>query len=320
MLSRVANSVYWAARYIERAENTARIINVNANLVLDTPRGISPGWLPLITITGSEELFEEQGREASERNVVHFLVADRLNPGSILSSLAQARDNARTVREIMPREAWEVINDLHLYAKDNVQSGLSQRNRFDYLRRIIAGAQQITGLLAGTMSHDDAYNFLRMGRNLERADMTARILDVRSASLLSPKAELVPFDNIQWMSVLRSLSGYQMYRRHMQARVQRSAVLRFLLQDRDFPRAFGHCLGEVESTLANLPRNEKILVLVRDLQQQVLETEVGALDQSALHDYIDILEVKLADIGQAITATYFAHQPLPQRPAPVAQQ
>ena len=320
MLSRVANSVYWTARYIERAENTARIINVNTNLVLDTPRGISPGWLPLITITGSEDLFEEQGRDAGERSVIHFLVADRGNPGSILSSLAQARDNARTVREVMPREAWEVINDLHLFARDNVQSGLSQRSRYDYLRRIIAGAQQITGLLAGTMSHDDAYNFLRMGRNLERADMTARILDVRSASLLAPKAELVPFENIQWMSVLKSLSGYQMYRRHMQARVQRSAVLRFLLQDTDFPRSFGHCLGEVEATLANLPRNAQVLDLVRSLQRQVRETGVGSLEQSALHDYIDELELRLAGIDRAITATYFAQQPLPARAILAVQQ
>jgi len=307
------------ARYIERAENTARLINVNTNLVLDTPKGISPGWAPLIMISGSEALFKEAHAGPSERSVVQFLLADRDNSGSILSSLSSARENARTVRDIVPREAWEEVNNLYLFARDNLQSGLSQRGRYDYLRRIVSGAQQITGLLAGTMSNDHAYDFLFMGRNLERADMTIRIIDVRSASLLPQQPELTPFENIQWMSVLKSLSAYQMYRRHLQARVQRAAVLRFLLQDRNFPRAFCHCLGEVESALGHLPRSTRALGLVTQTQHRVLATDVGTLAQEALHEYVDVLELALADLDREITTAYFTPQRGPARAAATQQ-
>lgn len=315
MLSRVADSVYWLARYIERAENTARIVMVNANLVLDTPKGMSPGWRPLITITGSEDLYDHNYSDSSERNVVKFLTGDANNPGSILCSLWSARENARIVRDVVPREAWEYINDAYLYAKSNLQAGLSQRSRYDYLKRIIAGAQQITGMLAGTMSHDPAYDFLRIGRNLERAEMTIRLIDVRSASLLPHQAELTPFENIQWMSVLKSLSGYQMYRRHMQARVRRPAVLKFLLQTRDFPRAFYHCLCEVESSMHQLPRNDKALAIVEAAKEAVLKADLAQLEQQALHVFIDELELFLADLTQQLNASYFEVQPEPAKQA-----
>ena len=184
--------------------------------------------------------------DTDECSVVKFLIGEGVNPGSIVSALALARENARTVRDFIPREAWEQVNELHMYAKQNLASGLGHRWRHDYSRGIILGVQQITGVLAGTMLHDDGYSFLRMGRNLERADMTIRIVDVRSDNLLPAQSEvLTPFENIQWMSVLKSLSAYQMYRRSQQVRVRRPDVLRFLLQERRYPRAFYHTICEV---------------------------------------------------------------------------
>jgi uncharacterized alpha-E superfamily protein len=315
MLSRVAESIYWLARYIERAENTARIVMVNANLVLDTPKGMSPGWRPLITLTGSEDLFDKIYQESSERNVVKFLTGDTKNSGSILSSLWFARENARIVRDVVPRETWEYINDLHIFAKGNLQSGLSQRGRYDYLKRIIAGAQQITGMMSGTMSHNAAYDFLRIGRNLERAEMTIRIIDVRTASLLSNQAVLKPFENIQWMSVLKSLSAYQMYRRDMQVRVRRLPVLEFLLRTRDFPRAFYHCLCEVEVALNSLPRNDKALTILAAAKESVLKADLAHLEQQALHDFIDELELALADIAAQLNASYFEVESSPLKRA-----
>lgn len=309
MLSRVAESIYWLARYIERAENTARIVMVNANLVLDTPKGMSPGWRPLITLTGSEDLFDKIYPDSSERNVVKFLTGDTKNPGSTLSSLWFARENARIVRDVVPRETWEYINDLHIFAKGNLQSGLTQRGRYDYLKRIIAGAQQITGMLSGTMSHNAAYDFLRIGRNLERAEMTIRIIDVRTASLLSNKAELKPFENIQWMSVLKSLSAYQMYRRQSQTRVRRLPVLKFLLQTRDFPRAFYHCLCEVETALQHLPRNDKAMDILAASKEKVLQADLDQLEQQALHVFIDELELALADLAAQLNSSYFVVEP-----------
>jgi len=310
MLSRVANSVYWIARYLERAENTARIINVNTNLMLDTPKGISPGWEPLVMITGGQALFDQQFAEVSERNVIRFLLTDANNGVSVLFALACARENARTVRDVLPREVWEELNNLYLYARDNVPLGLSKRGRYEYVMKVIRGVQQLTGMMSGTMSNNMPYDFMVMGRNLERADMTLRIIDVRSASLLPNTAELRPFENIQWMSVLKSLSGYQMYLQYMGVRVHRQAVLQFLLQDRDFPRAVHHCVLRVESALRNLPRYKTLLPVLQQLQKVIAQADVSGLDQEGLHHFIDAQEAGLAEVGKAIADVYFNPQPL----------
>jgi uncharacterized alpha-E superfamily protein len=318
MLSRVANRLYWMARYIERAENSARLVNVNTHLQLDLPRKVRFGWGPLIEITGSEDLFAELYDEASERSVIRFLVSDERNPGSILSSLRDARENTRTVRDIIPREAWEQLNDLYLYTKSNAQASQSQSRRYNYLKTIILGAQQITGLLAGTMSHDYGYDFIRLGRNLERADMGTRILDVRSASLLPDQSEeLRPFDYIQWVSVLKSMSAYQMYRQHMQVPVRRPVVLQFLLQDRQFPRAFYHCVCEVENCLKSLPRSDSPVRTVTRLQRMVTEAKPYDLEQAELHRFVDELQLALAELHMEIHKTYFESETLaPTEPEP----
>ena len=310
MLSRVAENLYWMARYLERAENTARLVNVNGNLLLDLPPKVRPGWAPLIEITGSEALFRQHYPTADERSVVKFLLGDGANTGSILSSLGAARENARTVRDYMPREAWEQVNTLALHARSNLAAGLGHRRRYEYLRDVIQGVQQITGLLAGSMTHDEGYQFLRMGRNLERADMTIRIIDVRSANLL-PEAsdELTPFRNIQWMSVLKSLSAYQMYRRAMQVRVRRPDVLKFLFKERLFPRAVYHAVCEVEGCLRTLPRSEAAIARAVETKELVTGSRPEAMTQAQLHAFIDLLEQQLSQLHAAISAGYFLAAP-----------
>lgn len=306
MLSRVANNIYWMARYIERAENTARLVNVHTHLLLDLPKRTRLGWEPTIEILGSRDLFFEQYQEADERSAMRFLVANTNNPCSILSSLLMARENARTIRDIIPRESWEQVNHLFIHAREDVNMALSQRSRYEYLRHVILGTQTITGLLAGTMTHDEGYNFLRMGRNLERADMTTRIIDVRSASLLPDTAgDLTPFENIQWMSVLKSLTAYQMYRRGARLRVRRPEVLRFLLQEKRFPRAFYHAVCEVEDCLRVLPHNDKPLKQLAGVQRKVLRAKPEKLKQEQLHEFIDQLQRGLAGVHGEIAATYF---------------
>ena len=306
MLSRVAENIYWMARYIERAENTARLINVTTNLILDLPRSANVGWEHITEIMGSEYLFHEHYDEINERNILRFMIADQHNPGSIVSSLQLARENARTIRDIIPRETWESINDIFLVAKSNTASGIARKNRYSYLQKVILGAQTLTGQLAGTMYHDMGYDFLRMGRNLERADMTTRIIDVRSADLLEEQHEnLTPYENIQWMSVLKSLTGYQMYRRIIQVRVRRQDVLKFLLQERRFPRAFYHATCEVESCMENLPANERCIKEIHTLQNMVLSANPHELNQDELHGFIDQLQRGLNTVHSSIADTYF---------------
>ena len=306
MLSRVAENIYWMARYVERAENTARLVRVNANLLLDLPRGVAPGWEPLVSIMGMDKEFNKRYTRATERNVVKFLIGDRSNHCSILSSLHAARENCRTVRDIVPRSGWEQINELYLYAGEHVHAGLTKSGRHDYLARIIAGSQTINGLLGSVVLRDEAYQFLRIGRNLERADMTTRIIDVRSTDLLPEEtAESKAFDTIQWVSVLNSLSAYQAYRRKVQAQVRRDETLRFLFQNTLFPRAFMHCLDAVEESLGELKNNENSLQTLRKLIHKVSTTQVEKLRKEQLHTFIDQMQLGIIDLHEVIEETYF---------------
>jgi uncharacterized alpha-E superfamily protein len=306
LLSSVAEHVYWMARYVERAENTARIILVNNNLLLDMPRSIELGWEPLVAITGNAELFREHYDEASERNVIRFLVSDVRNSNCIINSLAQARENLRTTRAILPRAVWETLNDLHAYASDNKTSGMSRRGRYAFMRRIIDYSQLLAGKLSSTMSHDQAYDFLRMGRNMERADMTTRVIDVRGSNLLpSITEELRPFDDIQWKSVLDSLAGYQMYRRHVHVRVRGREVLRFLLQDTRFPRAVHYCLAEVESCLRCLDSSESPLRALGMAQRVLSRVGVDEIVGDGLTDFLNEFQLVHSELNSQITASYF---------------
>ncbi len=305
MLSRVAENIYWMARYIERAENTARIIMVNTHLLLDMPKGEQLGWKPIIQILDCQQPFLECYDDFTGRNVLKYLISDPDSQNSILFALQMARENARTIRDIIPREAWEHINDLYQIAKRNAISGYSKKGRYDYLKQVILGAQTMTGLLAGSMLHDIGYDFLRMGRNLERAEMTTRIIDVRSANLLPEHDGLTPFGNIQWMSVLKSLTAYQMYRRTYQVRIRRPDVLKFLLKDKKFPRSFFHALLEVKHCLLNLPRNEEAIILLNDVGKKVLRADQAILKQIELHRFIDALQLGTANLHNAITRIYF---------------
>lgn len=306
ILSRVAETIYWMARYVERAENTARIIMVNANLMLDLPRGIAPGWEPILAITGSSGLFNEHYSESNERNVAKFLISDKYNPGSIVNSLVSARENLRTTRAIVPRGTWEVLNDLHYYAEDNKAKGSSRKGRYEYLTHIIRNCQLITGNISGCMSHDQTYEFVRLGRNLERADMTTRVLEVRAENLLPKLAdELKPFDDIQWKSILESLAAYQMYRRHVHVRVKGSAVMGYLLQDRQFPRSIAHSMTEVKNCLRSLPDNEAALRTLGRVQRLVFATDVNRMERVKLNKLMNKLQIMLGEVHDQLSLAYF---------------
>lgn len=306
MLSRVASNVYWLGRYLERAENTARIMNVNSNLLLDLPKSIRLGWEPILDIITTSELFYETYKQADEASVARFIIADKNNPSSILNSLHFARENARTIREIIPREAWEQINSMYLLAKESQANSLNRRHRYAYLNKIILMNQSITGILAGTMNHDEGYDFLRLGRNLERADMTTRIIDVRSASLL-PDVEdrQAPFENIQWMSVLKSLTGYQMYRREMRLRIKRQDVLQFLFLNLKFPRALNHALQEMQTCLLVLPNGAEVIGLLKASREKLESAQPQRLGQVELHEFIDEIQLDLNDIHNKTSSLYF---------------
>jgi uncharacterized alpha-E superfamily protein len=305
LLSSVAERVYWFARYVERVENTARMLLVNNNLLLDMPRNSTLGWEPIVSITGMSEIFYENHKEATERNVMSFLIMDSNNPNCMLCSLGFARENLRTSRAIFPRAVWETLNDLYSYAKENKSMVLTRRKRYEFLSHVIDLCHLISGKLSASMSHDQIYEFLRLGRNIERADMTSRVIDVRADNLLPKYDDLKPFEDIQWKSVLDSLAAYQMYRRYVHVRVRGVEVLRYLVQDIHFPRAIHHCLNQMESCLRNLPMNEAPQYALVRAQRMVRNADVEMIVKHSLNDFINELQLAFIDINSELSSTYF---------------
>lgn len=304
MLSRVGETLYWVSRYIERAENVARLINVNNMLMMDLPKGVSTGWEPLIDIIGARKSYQETHTDFSEQKALRYLLVGKDNYSSILNSIICAREAARTIRDVIPRDVWEEINSLYYYVKDNQNDGLSKRGRFTYLKTIIDAAHQIFGNLDATINHDIGYTFIRMGLMIERADMTSRILDIRSETLITGE-EAMPYENIQWISLLRSLSAYQMYRQEMGVRVQRADVIEFIMLSDVFPRSIMFCLEQTKSLVSSLPNSAEIIISIDKAITELTAKNVRALKKGRLHDYVDEIQLKLAAIHNDFAELYF---------------
>ena len=308
MLSRVADNLYWFGRYLQRAESTARLVSVNGHLLLDLPKQVQTGWQPLIEILGVEKSFKELYDNATtEVNVVKFLLTDPRSPSSVVSSVRRAREGLRTVRDTMPAESWEKLNDLHLMLQEGGDKGVNRKYRQEFLGRVIDQCILVSGILVGNMSRDVGFQFLRLGTNLEQADMTTRILDVRSVNLIKMRSaeELRPFENIQWMSVLRSLTAYEMYRRLVRHRVAGDRVLRFLLQDREFPRSVTFCLRRIQSTLPKLPEKRTVERAIARTQAVVRDADIEKLMEKGLSEFLDEVQRGIAAINDALSEAYF---------------
>lgn len=316
MLSRVADSIYWMARYVERAENLARFIDVTLNLLLDQPQDAGRQWAPLVNTTGDDEYFAAHYGAPTEANVIRFLAFDRDYPNSIIASLAAARENARTVREAISSEAWEQLNEFFLFVRNAAPREVAA-NSADFFGAVKQHSHLFNGVLDATMSHDKGWHFANLGRLLERADKTSRILDVKYFTLL-PHVEDVgtTLDDLQWSAVLRSVSGFEMYRkRHHAITVRR--VVQFLILDRAFPRAARFCLGGADDSLheicgtGNGTYSNAAEQRLGRLRSELDYTDVETIIQGGLHEYIDRLQTQLNAVGDAVNETFFAARPVP---------
>jgi uncharacterized alpha-E superfamily protein len=307
MLSRVAENLYWMARYLERAENSARLINTTTEVRLDLPRGASFGWDILLKVVGLDRLFDEYYGEANEPDIMRFLIQDARNPSALVSSIRHARENSRTFREILPKEFWERINKLYLYIQAHAAGAAQNRaQRYEVLNQVIESSQSLAGLLIGCMSHDLAYEFIKLGKNLERADMTTRIVDINSAVLLPRDGGVLEsLRERLWMSVLKALSAYQMYRRHVDVHVHGHAVLSYLLLDPHFPRTVRHCLSEIEGCLAALPNHAEAMKTTRRTWRRLVGLRWEGLTPAVLHEYLDQVQTDLDAIHRAVSGQYF---------------
>ena len=304
LLSRVADRIYWSARYGERAEDTARIIRAFSDLLVDLPSHLPLRWEPLVAIAGGGALFgEAHGEEA----VMRFLVADRSNPGSILSSLAAARENMRTTREVVPREAWQALNGLYQYAASEADRSTDRRTRDRFLGRVVDDNRRLDGVIESTMTRANPYRMWRLGRLMERADMTTRVLGVRAASILQLRGLGLDddHDEVQWMGVLRSVSALQMYQRATHGPIEGASVVRFLLYYSRFPRSVQGCLDTMRAVLVDLPAAEPVLAALDEADATLASCGPAADDGTALDDAMDAVQVALASLDRAITERWF---------------
>ena len=314
MLSRVADSIYWMSRYVERAENVARFVDVNLNLMLDAPGGAGQQWQPLVATTGDHEDFAKRYGKATQQNVTQFLTFDRENANSIISCLRGARESARSVREIISSEMWLQLNKFYLQVNDAAESGKGMESPHDFFSSVKLSSHLFNGVTDATMTHGEAWNFSRLGRKLERADKTSRILDVKYFILLRSAAEVgTAFDDVQWAAVLRSTSAFEMYRKR-HGRISPKGIAQFLLLDTEFPRAIRYCLEaarhslhEISGTpLGSFKNNGE-----KQLGQLCSDLAYAHLDDifaGGLHEYLDDLQTRINLVGTGIFETFFARK------------
>lgn len=311
MLSRVANSIYWMSRYIERAENVARFVDVVRHLVLDLPDEAGNQWESLVQAAGAQETFVERYGEATMANVVRYLTFDRENPASIVSCLWAARENARSVREAISSEMWEQINRSYLMVKDAKAEVRVEEDPAAFYSHFKKSCHLFLGLTDTTMTHGEGWHFGRAGRLLERADMTSRMIDVKYYVLL-PRVDYVgsPYDNLQWAALLKSISAFEMYRKRYQQIIPQN-VAEFLILDSHFPRSMHYCVIKAEESIHAItgtpggtytnPVEQRIGRLRGEMDYAHIQDVLDV----GLHEYIDGFQAKLNDVGQAVFETFF---------------
>jgi uncharacterized alpha-E superfamily protein len=300
------------SRYIERAENVARFMDVNLNLMLDLPVGSAQQWQPLVDITADTAAFAKRYGAATQQNVVQFLTFDPDNVNSIRSCIRAARENARSVREIISSAMWEQLNGFYLLINSAAENAGSLRDPHDVFTSVKMSSHQFSGVTDATMTHNEGWHFSRLGRQLERADKTSRILDVKYFLLLPTVADVgTTFDDIQWAAVLRSASAFEMYRKRY-GRISPDRIVEFLLVNDEFPRAVQCCLmmaresvHAISGTPAGMFRNPAEQLL-GEVCSELAYVQVDDLISSGLHEYLDQLQTKMNRVGVGISETFFA--------------
>jgi uncharacterized alpha-E superfamily protein len=319
MLSRVADSIYWMGCYVERAENVARFIDVNLQLMLDSPDYVGQQWEPLVFISGDHEDFAKRYGKATQDNVLKFLAFDHENPNSIVSCLRGARQNARSVREIISSEMWLQLNKFYLMVNSVAEQGLNLDSMHQFFDEVKSASHLFNGITEATMTHGEAWHFCRLSKQLERADKTSRILDVKYFILLRSVTDVgTAWDDIQWAAVLRSTSAFEMYRKD-HGRITPKGVVDYLLLNRFFPRAIHHCLISARESLHSIsgtPIGSYKNPAEKLLGQLCSEFSYASVDEViafGLHEYLDGLQAKMNHIGTEIHETFFAKKTAPVR-------
>ena len=311
VLSRAAESLYWIGRYLERAESVARLVDVNLHLTLDSATDIGDQWEPLIDTVGSRKLFAARYPTPTRDSVMRFLTFDAENPDSIMACVHRARENARCVRDTISSEMWEQANRFYTFLCDAMGSDYALINSFEFYTEVKMAARLFDGLTDATMSHGDAWCFLRLGTMIERADTTSRILDVKYFMLLPAWLGVGgAVDTIQWAALLKSASAMEMYRKHYKS-ITPAKVADFLTLNTEFPRAVCFCLGQAAMVLGRLCESapgstpSEPEIRLRALVHELSSLRIENIIEQGLHEFLDRLQQKLNGFHAAVTAMFF---------------
>ena len=314
MLSRVANTLYWMMRYVERADNLARLIDVNEQLLLDyeslDSERLSGFWKPIILSTGDESAFNELYDEASSDNVISFLTEDVRNPNSIFSCISNARENARTIRDQISDELWEELNALYLFTKSDTALELLENNPPRFYERVRRASMTILGISSSTTARDAVWDFKSLGRYLERADKTTRFLDIAT---YFPKGamgiDLSSPGVLHWSAILSSCGAMGAFRA-TGLEINARTVMEFLLFSADFPRSVRYCIGQIDAALhrisgtypgtysseAERETGKMLSALIYGDGEDIIKT--------GLHEFLDNIQATLNKIAEAVFETY----------------
>lgn len=313
MLSRVADSLYWMGRYMERAENIARFLDVNWHLTLDLALMQQSHWSALVQVTGDDELYSSAYEDYSKNNVIRFLTIDPNYANSIYSCLFNARENARAVRDLIPIEMWELINVFfHIIEKEAKDPVEVFENPYTFCDEVKKRSLMISGLANDSMDHDEAWLFFNLGRMLERADKTTRILDVKYFVLLPHLQDVGTIvDMVQWSALLKATSSFQAFR-HRHGRISPQMVARFMLLSHGFPRSVLYCLTQAQRYLHEITGtrvgyfSNEAEKLLGQLCAELSFVDVEDIFEQGLHEFTDNLQLKINRVDQAVFKTFFA--------------
>ncbi|MEI6052161.1 MAG: alpha-E domain-containing protein [Opitutaceae bacterium] len=314
MLSRVAHSLYWMSRYIERAENIARLLEVNLQLLLDfqglNDATLKDHWDSIILSTGEEKLFEEHYKIATSRTVTEFLAFDLRNPGSILACVFSARENARMIRDQISAEMWETLNELHLYLKSQNTTDVWAGGPHEFFARIKQASHLFQGLTGATYSRSEGWEFIQFGKYIERADKTTRILDVKYHILLPSASDIGgAVDTAQWQAVLRSASALEAYRRAHVSAILPWKAAEFLIFSDSFPRSLHYCVAQIDDFLRRIlsetaarPKSDAARA-ARRLLADLQSFSIAEIIDQGLHEFLQQVQTTLDTIGEEVVQT-----------------
>ncbi len=312
MLSRIADSLFWLARYIGRAEDTARILDVTFYTLLEQiqqPHGVR--WDPILSMAGEETFFRQLYTEPTAPNVFEFLAFNPNNPSSIMQCITKARENARTIRDRISREMWEDLNGLYftLGRFDPQEETAAGPHRF--CGRVIFGSHRFHGVSDATLPHDEGWEFLRVGWALERAEMTARLIDVQYRNLLALTSTGVIADNHQWMAVLKSVGAYEAYHRQYHSPIEPARVAEMLILNSQHPRSIRYCVTEMQAGLRAISNTapgsyaNEAERLTGKVLERLRYSRINEILDDGLHGYLTGLIQMFNTIGEVIARTYF---------------